>query len=316
MTTAVNAENSATTAVTTTATAAASASDPEYALEIVDLCIDVDKHGERVPAVKNLTIRVKAGESHGLVGESGSGKSLTLRAVMGLFSKGAYYRSGCIRIGGHEVLGPDTPDYDPSMRGKGVSMVFQEPAVALNPIMKVGWQIVDAVREQEHLSRAEAKARAIELMASVGITNPEDRFDAYPFELSGGMRQRVMIAAAIACKPKVLLCDEPTTALDVTIQEQILDIFRAIAGSGTALLYVTHDLAVVSQLCETLSVIYHGAIVEEGTLRQVFDDPQDAYTRQLLSSTPYLKGSMKAAEKAAATETAAETTAATETKGE
>ncbi|TPF97187.1 hypothetical protein EP30_04365 [Bifidobacterium sp. UTCIF-39] len=269
--------------------------DYEYALEIVDLTIDVDKHGERVPAVKNLTIRVRPGESHGLVGESGSGKSLTLRAVMGLFSKGAHYRSGSIKVCGKEVLGPSAPNYDPVIRGKGVSMVFQEPAVALNPIMKVGWQIVDALREQEHLSRADARARAIELMESVGITNPEDRFDSYPFELSGGMRQRVMIAAAIACKPKVLLCDEPTTALDVTIQQQILDIFRSIADSGTALLYVTHDLAVVSQLCGTLSVIYHGRIVEEGTLRDVFDTPKDSYTRQLLSSTPYLKGVMKAA---------------------
>ncbi|NEG96777.1 ATP-binding cassette domain-containing protein [Bifidobacterium sp. SMB2] len=283
------------TETTATATTPAGTPDYEYALEIVDLCIDVDKHGERVPAVKNLTIRVRPGESHGLVGESGSGKSLTLRAVMGLFSKGAYYRSGYIKVCGKEVLGPDAPQYDPSMRGRGVAMAFQEPAVALNPIMKVGWQIVDALREQEHLSRAEARRRAIELMDSVGITNPEDRFDAYPFELSGGMRQRVMIAASIACKPKVLLCDEPTTALDVTIQEQILKIFRSIADSGTALLYVTHDLAVVSQLCETLSVIYHGEIVEEGTLRKVFDTPEDDYTRQLLSSTPYLKGRMKAA---------------------
>ena len=266
-----------------------------YALDIENLTIDVDKNGERVPAVRGLTLRVRPGEAHGLVGESGSGKSLTLRAVMGLFARGAHYRSGSIRVNGVEVLGPSHPGYDPSQRGKGVSMVFQEPAVALNPIMKVGWQIVDAVREREHLSRREARRRGVELMARVGIVDPEDRFDVYPFELSGGMRQRVMIAAAIAGAPKVLLCDEPTTALDVTIQRQVLDIFHRIGESGTALLYVTHDLAVVSQLCESLSVIYHGRIVEEGSLRRVFDEPRHPYTRRLLAATPYLRARLDAA---------------------
>jgi ABC-type dipeptide/oligopeptide/nickel transport system ATPase component len=211
---------------------------------------------------------------------------------MGLLTKGAKLVSGTIKVCGKEVIGPQSPQYDASLRGPGVSMVFQEPAVALNPIMKVGRQIIDAAQEREHLSKAEAKSRAIALMASVGITDPEDRFDAYPFELSGGMRQRVMIAAAIACKPKVLLCDEPTTALDVTIQQQILGIFNQIREQGTALLYVTHDLAVVSQLCSELSVIYQGRIVEEGPLQRIFDDPQHAYTRRLLSSTPYLSSSV------------------------
>ena len=265
----------------------------EYALEIRDLSVEVESRGSKHLAVDHITILVRKGESHGLVGESGSGKSLTLRSVMGLLSKGARVVSGSITICGTEVYGPNTPKYDASLRGHGVSMVFQEPAVALNPIMKVGRQIIDAVQEQRHLSASKAKQRAIELMDSVGITDPEDRYNSYPFELSGGMRQRVMIAAAIACQPRVLLCDEPTTALDVTIQQQILEIFSDIQHQGTALLYVTHDLAVVSQLCSELSVIYQGKIVEEGKLRHIFDEPEHPYTQKLLKSTPYLQSSLK-----------------------
>ncbi|MCH3975014.1 MAG: ABC transporter ATP-binding protein [Bifidobacterium tibiigranuli] len=263
-----------------------------YALRINDLCIEVESRGEKRLAVDNVNIAVSMGESYGLVGESGSGKSLTLRAVMGLLNKGARLVSGTITVCGKEVINGATQQYDSSLRGSGVSMVFQEPAVALNPIMKVGQQIIDSVQEKEHLSKAEAKRQAIELMDRVGITDAKNRFDSYPFELSGGMRQRVMIAAAIACKPKVLLCDEPTTALDVTIQQQILQIFEEIREAGTAILYVTHDLAVVSQLCTQLSVIYQGKIVEHGRLQNIFDDPQDDYTKKLLSSTPYLNGYM------------------------
>lgn len=271
-------------------TSLAKSSSP--ALEIRDLCIEVESLGEHRLAVDHLSLSVAPGESHGLVGESGSGKSLTLRAIMGLLGKGARMVSGSIHVLGREVIGPNVPQYDASLRGLGVSMVFQEPAVALNPIMKVGRQIIDAAQEHEGLGKAESRRRAIALMRSVGIADPEERFESYPFELSGGMRQRVMIAAAIACKPKVLLCDEPTTALDVTIQKQILAIFEHIREQGTALLYVTHDLAVVSQLCSSLSIIYQGRIVEEGSLQSIFDDPQNDYTRKLLSSTPYLKTSM------------------------
>lgn len=236
----------------------------------------------------DVSLAVDAGEPMALVGESGSGKSMTLRSILGMLPDQGRISAGTIRYRGANILtGGKHNGYDNRVRGAGISMVFQEPATALNPVMTVGAQITDAIAERKAMSHRAARALAVELMDRVHITGAAGRADAYPFELSGGMRQRVMIAAALAQEPQVLLCDEPTTALDVTIQAQIIDLFRSMQQErGLGLLYVTHDLAVVAQLCTTIAVMRRGRIIERGRLQQVFDDPQQDYTRQLLEATP------------------------------
>ncbi|WP_344310422.1 ABC transporter ATP-binding protein [Brevibacterium samyangense] len=246
--------------------------------------------GSRTRILDDIDLEVHPGEPMGLVGESGSGKSMTLRAVLGLLPPSIRVTGGRICFEGRDILtsGP-RGGYDTRVRGAGISMVFQEPAIALNPVMKVGRQITDAVALRQGMTKKAARKRAIELMDQVGIVDAEHRVDSYPFELSGGMRQRVMIAAAIAQQPKLLLCDEPTTALDVTIQAQVVDLFRTTQHeSGLGLLYVTHDLAVVSQMCTSLTVMRHGNILEHGALQSIFDAPAHDYTRALLTATPRL----------------------------
>ncbi|WP_262776213.1 ABC transporter ATP-binding protein [Brevibacterium permense] len=257
-------------------------------LEVDSLTVDVDGEAGRRRILDNVSISLEAGEPMGLVGESGSGKSMTLRSILGMLPPGASVVDGEIRFDGRNILtsGPGGR-FDQRIRGTGISMVFQEPAIALNPVMKVGRQITDAIAERRGLSKKQAHDLAVELMDRVGITDPDRRARHYPFQLSGGMRQRVMIAAALAQEPQVLLCDEPTTALDVTIQAQVLDLFRTMQqDEGLGLLYVTHDLAVVAQLCSSISVMKDGQIVEHGVLQEVFDDPQEEYTRRLLTATP------------------------------
>ncbi|WP_420095374.1 ABC transporter ATP-binding protein [Brevibacterium sediminis] len=257
-------------------------------LEVDSLTVDIDGEAGRRRILDNVSISLEAGEPMGLVGESGSGKSMTLRSILGMLPPGASVVDGEIRFDGRNILssGPGGR-FDQRIRGTGISMVFQEPAIALNPVMKVGRQITDAIAERRGLSKKQAHDLAVELMDRVGITDPDRRARHYPFQLSGGMRQRVMIAAALAQEPQVLLCDEPTTALDVTIQAQVLDLFRTMQqDEGLGLLYVTHDLAVVAQLCSSISVMKDGQIVEHGVLQEVFDDPQEEYTRRLLTATP------------------------------
>ena len=255
-------------------------------LEIVGLCVELDSAGETRRVLDDINITVMPGEPMGLVGESGSGKSMTLRTILGLLPSNARVVSGEVRFRGEDVLrsGPRA-GYRSAVRGAGISMVFQEPGVALNPVMSIGRQLTDAVKERRGLTTRQADELAVDLLTRVGIVEPERRVSNYPFELSGGMRQRVMIAAAIASEPDLLLCDEPTTALDVTIQAQIVDLFRSLQ-SGLGLLYVTHDLAVVAQLCTQITVMRYGKVVEAGPLQRVFDDPQDAYTQKLLAATP------------------------------
>lgn len=257
-------------------------------LEVDSLTVDIDGEAGRRRILDDVSISLEAGEPMGLVGESGSGKSMTLRSILGMLPPGASVVGGEIRFDGRNILtsGPGGR-FDQRIRGTGISMVFQEPAIALNPVMKVGRQITDAIAERRGLSKKQAHDFAVELMDRVGITDPDRRARHYSFQLSGGMRQRVMIAAALAQEPQVLLCDEPTTALDVTIQAQVLDLFRTMQqDEGLGLLYVTHDLAVVAQLCSSISVMKDGQIVEHGVLQEVFDDPQEEYTRRLLTATP------------------------------
>ncbi|MGC2938783.1 MULTISPECIES: ABC transporter ATP-binding protein [unclassified Brevibacterium] len=257
-------------------------------LEVNSLTVDIDGEAGRHRILDDVSISLEAGEPMGLVGESGSGKSMTLRSILGMLPPGASVVDGEIRFDGRNILSSGSGGrFDQRIRGTGISMVFQEPAIALNPVMKVGRQITDAIAEHRGLSKKQAHDLAVELMDRVGITDPDRRASNYPFQLSGGMRQRVMIAAALAQEPQVLLCDEPTTALDVTIQAQVLDLFRTMQqDEGLGLLYVTHDLAVVAQLCSTISVMKDGQIIEHGVLQEVFDDPQEEYTRRLLTATP------------------------------
>ncbi|MBC7518095.1 MAG: ABC transporter ATP-binding protein [Microbacteriaceae bacterium] len=236
--------------------------------------------------VKDVSFGVDRGERFGIVGESGSGKSLTLRAIAGLLPQGIDVFGGEINYEGRDLLRV-TPNERRALMGPEIAMVFQEPMTALNPVMRVGEQIAEGPRRHLGLSRKKADALAIEMMAKTGIPDPAKRSRAYPHELSGGLRQRIMIAMALSCQPKLLLCDEPTTALDVTVQHQVLRLLENLCDDfGAALVFVTHDLAVVNQTCETLAVMYAGHIVETGWVKDVFRDPRHPYTRGLLDSAP------------------------------
>jgi ABC-type dipeptide/oligopeptide/nickel transport system ATPase component len=261
-------------------------------LEVCDLSVEIDVPNGTDRVLDHVNISIQAGEATALVGESGSGKTMTLKAIMGLLPVNARVVSGGVRFRGRDVLHAGKHQtYLRSIRGQGISMVFQEPSVALNPVLRVGRQITDAIARRRGLSRRDARELAIKSMDQVGIAEPETRVDAYPFQLSGGMRQRVMIAAAIACEPEMLLCDEPTTALDVTVQAQVIALFSQLQKARhLGLLYVTHDLAVVAQLCTSLSVMRRGQILESGELQAIFDDPQHEYTRSLLLATPRIDG--------------------------
>jgi peptide/nickel transport system ATP-binding protein len=263
-------------------------------LSIEDLHVAVDIGGLPYQALSGVSLSLQQGEARGLVGESGSGKSLTLRAIMGLLPPGARVTGGRILFEGADLLA-NGGRLQRKVRGAGISMIFQEPALALNPVMKVGEQIYDAAMRHRGMKKKEARAYAVQLMELVGIQNPAARLDDYPFQLSGGLRQRVMIAAGVACHPKLILCDEPTTALDVTVQEQILRLFAHLRDELNAgLLYVTHDLAVVAQLCDSLTVLYSGKVMETSDdRRSVFTSPRHPYTEALLKATPRIEGAVK-----------------------
>ncbi len=260
-------------------------------LEVKNLQIVARIAGRDYIAIDNVSFNVASGHARGLVGESGSGKSLTLRAIMGLLPSNVRVTSGSIMFQGTDLLA-DKGKYRKSVLGTGISMVFQEPSVALNPVMKIGKQITDSLVEHSDLNRRQARERAIDLMDQVGIRDPEKRVDDFPFQLSGGMKQRVMIAAAIACGPELILCDEPTTALDVTIQAQIIDLFKKLRSElKVSLLYVTHDIGVVAELCDAISVMYSGRIVEQADdINKVFSHPKHPYTKALLSAIPRIDG--------------------------
>jgi peptide/nickel transport system ATP-binding protein len=248
-------------------------------------------HGDRgrtTHAVDSVSLSVANGATLGLVGESGCGKSVTSLAIMGLLPKDSAEVSGSVRFDGFDLL--DVPDQTlRNLRGDRLAMIFQEPMTSLNPSFTVGDQIVETILRHRGGSRRQARDRAIELLRRVHIPSPERRFDEYPHKLSGGMRQRVMIAMALACDPMLLIADEPTTALDVTLQAQILDLMRELkTASGAAIILITHDLGVVAEVCDEVAVMYAGEIVERAPVDELFASPQHPYTVGLLGSIPRL----------------------------
>jgi peptide/nickel transport system ATP-binding protein len=255
-------------------------------LQVSDLRVRIDGRGGVVRPVDGVSLEIAKGEAIGLVGESGSGKSMTLKSILGLLPPEAAVTSGKVVFNGTDLTGLSRSRLN-KVRGAKIAMIFQEPMSALNPVMRVGNQIAEGPLIHLGMSRAQAARRAIDLMRRVGIPDPERRFRAFPHEFSGGMRQRVMIAMALSCDPELILCDEPTTALDVTIQDQILRLLaRLCRESGTSLMFVTHDLPVVAQVCHQVAVMYAGRIVERGTVSEVFSRPMHPYTLGLLRSAP------------------------------
>ena len=245
--------------------------------------------GGQLHAVRGINLCVHEGETVGIVGESGCGKSATAKALLQLNPRYATETSGEIVYQGVNLLSFSEKKMR-SIRGKEIGMIFQDPMTSLNPTMKVGSQVMEGyLRHFPHASRKEAREVALKTLEKVGISHPEERFDSYPHTLSGGMRQRVMIALALACQPKVLVADEPTTALDVTIQAQILDLLKQIQHStNTGILLITHDMSVVAKMCDRVIVMYAGQIVESATVDAIFADPKHPYTQRLLKATARL----------------------------
>ena len=253
-------------------------------LQVAQLTTSLGAHGPEI--LRAVDLQLNAGEVLGVVGESGSGKSMLALSLMGLLPPGVQVRGGDIRLQGHNLLAPDAAPMR-ALRGKDVAMIFQEPMTSLNPVMRVGQQIGEVLRWHTELRGAAARQEAIALLQRVEMPDAQRQVDAYPHELSGGMRQRVMIAMALAGRPKLLIADEPTTALDVTIQAQILDLMRKLqADDGMAVLLITHDLGVIAEMSDRVAVMYAGKVVETGTALDIFDRPGHPYTRGLLASRP------------------------------
>ncbi|MGF1748647.1 ABC transporter ATP-binding protein [Vibrio cionasavignyae] len=253
----------------------------EVILDVRNMSVALGPHF----AVKDVNYQIQSGEILGIVGESGCGKSLTSLAVMGLLDK-KLSLSGEIRFQGENLLSMPDRRYQ-KIRGGGIGMIFQEPMTALNPVMTVGEQVAEMFIIHEQASQTEAMDRAIEMLKQVHIPFPEKRCKSFPHELSGGMRQRVMIAMALACKPKLLIADEPTTALDVTVQAQVLDLLEELRETtGTAIQFISHSLGVVSQISDRVMVMYAGQVVEIADVNEIFDNPQHPYTQALLETIP------------------------------
>jgi oligopeptide/dipeptide ABC transporter ATP-binding protein len=258
----------------------------ELLLDVRDLRVDFRLPNGVLHAVDGASFELRAGEALGIVGESGAGKTMALRALVGLLPRAATLAGGEIVFEGVDLAaaGPETLR---AVRGRSISMIFQEPMTALNPVMRVGEQIAEGPLVRLGYSRRRAHERALELMRMVGIPDPEERAEAYAHELSGGMRQRVMIAIALSMDPKLILCDEPTTALDVTIQDQILKLLASLRERlQVSIVFVSHDLAVIAQTCRRVAVMYAGQVVETGPVEQVFREPRHPYTLGLLRSVP------------------------------
>ncbi|AXA95540.1 ABC transporter ATP-binding protein [Microbacterium laevaniformans] len=254
-------------------------------LEVTDLNVDFGVDGYWVPAARHVSYSIAAGEVLAIVGESGSGKSVSSMSLLGLLPKNSRV-SGSAKLAGRELIGMKPREMQ-EIRGNQISMIFQEPMTALNPVLTVGFQIVETLRQHFGVSPAEAKARAVELLTLVELPDPQKAFDSYPHQLSGGQRQRAMIAQSLSCDPLLLVADEPTTALDVTVQAEILELMRKLQDRlGSAILLITHDMGVVADMADRIVVMRQGDIVETGTVASVFADPQHPYTKALLSAVP------------------------------
>ena len=260
--------------------------NPEPLLSVERLTTVFDSARGSVSAVDDVSFEIRAGETLGIVGESGSGKSVTALSIMRLVQPPGRIAAGRLVFKGRDLLTLDEREMQ-RVRGAAISLIFQEPATALNPVFRVGDQIAETLLVHGRATRREAKARAIDLLRAVRIPDPDSRVNDYPHQLSGGMRQRVLIAISLACQPSLVIADEPTTALDVTIQAEILDLLREMkTAMGLSLLLITHDLGVIAETADRVAVMYAGRIVETGPVRSIFRNPGHPYTRGLLASMP------------------------------
>ncbi len=255
-------------------------------LDVTDLNIVFHDHIIPETVVYDVDLHMDYGDIVGIVGESGSGKTMTALSIAGLLSRKNMKKSGKIIFEGVDILNCERKKLR-SIQGNDISMVFQEPMTSLDPLKKVGYQVEESLRIHTGLSDEEIRERAVSALREAELPDPEGILELYPHELSGGMRQRVMIAAAIVCEPKLLICDEPTTALDVTVQAQIIELLKRInREKNTAILFISHDLSLVRVLCERVIVMYQGNIVETGSAERVFEDPKDPYTKALINAIP------------------------------
>ncbi len=260
----------------------------EKILEVRGLTVCIPTEKGVIRPVNGVSLDVPAGSIAGIVGESGCGKSMTARAVMGLLRHPARVTEGSVRLCGREIL--SLPEKERrKLRGSEISMIFQEPMTSLNPVVKAGRQVEEAIRLHTACSREEARARTLEIFREVEIPEPESRFGSYPHQLSGGLRQRVMIAMAMVCRPKLLIADEPTTALDVTVEAQILKLLERLRDAGTSVLIISHNLGVIARVCDSVSVMYAGRVVEQADTETIFRRPLHPYTRGLFRSVASLR---------------------------
>ncbi|MBK1811113.1 ABC transporter ATP-binding protein [Clostridium sp. YIM B02505] len=265
----------------------------ETLLKVINLKTTFYNKNSKIEAVRGVDFEVNSGDVLGIVGESGSGKSVLMRSVMNILQENAKIDSGEVVFEGKDLLKLSHKDMK-KINGKEMAMIFQDPMSALNPLKKVGAHLVEVIVRHKGVNKKEAKSLAIKLLADVGIPMPEKRIEQYPHEFSGGMRQRVLIAMALACKPKLLIADEPTTALDVTIQAQILELLKSLKEvNDMSIILITHDLGVVANICNRIAVMYGGLIMEEGTTEEIFYETKHPYTKALLNSIPKVEGNEK-----------------------
>ena len=264
----------------------------EKTLILEDLCAGFRTARGEIRAADHVSLEVPKGKITGLVGESGCGKSVTARAVMNLIRFPGRVTGGRILLEGRDLAQMKKKERR-MLQGREISMIFQDPMTSLNPVMKVGKQVDESVRLHEHVSRAAAKKRTLEMLEAAGVPDPEQRYECYPHQLSGGLRQRVMIAMAMVCRPKLLIADEPTTALDVTVEAQILDLMKKMCADGTSILLISHNLGAIARVCDDVYVMYAGKIVEHADICTLFDRPAHPYTKGLLNAVSSLRAGGK-----------------------